>query len=377
MSETSRRTFPLVPRWRVAGIPFGEQRSLRRGPGSDVAGSREYGPGDPVSTIDWYASARLSSARGGDEFVVREKYAEEAPRVVVLCDRRPSMALYPPRVPVALEARRGRGGRRRDRRQRARRARRDRVPRLRRQRAARRRAVLAAAEGPRRRWEVEERHATLGFDAPEDNVERALDYLARAARRPAVGELRLRRLRLPRAAAARVLAARAALRWDVVPVIVQDPVWEQSFPDARSVTCRSRSREPDGSSTSASAASEARARRAANEARLGRLLGRASRRRARPGRRRDERPARDRPRVPRVGRAQAAGPKARTVSRGRLLAVAGLAAAVVVALVLVATLGGGGGDAPAPRGDVAISTSIAPSPLFFGDSSRLRAQRSS
>ena len=99
MSESPRRTFPLVPRWRVAGLPFGEQRSLRRGPGSDVAGSREYGPGDPVSKIDWYASARLSSARGGDVFVVREKYAEEAPRVVVLCDRRPAMALYPPEFP--------------------------------------------------------------------------------------------------------------------------------------------------------------------------------------------------------------------------------------------------------------------------------------
>ncbi len=62
------------------------------------------------------------------------------------------------------------------------------------------------------------------------------------------------------------------------------------------------------------------------------------------------------------------------MSRGRLLAVAGLAAAVVVALVLVATLGGGDGDAPAPRGDIAISTSIAPSPLFFGDLVTARAE---
>jgi hypothetical protein len=62
------------------------------------------------------------------------------------------------------------------------------------------------------------------------------------------------------------------------------------------------------------------------------------------------------------------------VRRGRLLAVAGLAAAVVVALVLVAMLGGSGDDAPAPRGDVAISTSIAPSPLFFGDPVTARAE---
>ena len=62
------------------------------------------------------------------------------------------------------------------------------------------------------------------------------------------------------------------------------------------------------------------------------------------------------------------------MSRRRLIAVGGLAAACVVALVLVATLGGGGDDAPAPRGDVAISTSIAPSPLFFGDLVTARAQ---
>ncbi|MGH3048934.1 MAG: DUF58 domain-containing protein, partial [Gaiellaceae bacterium] len=80
-------TFPLVPRRRVIGLAFGGVRSVRRGSGSDVAGSREYRPGDSVSWIDWAASARLSAARGDDEFVVRELYADEAPRVVVLADR--------------------------------------------------------------------------------------------------------------------------------------------------------------------------------------------------------------------------------------------------------------------------------------------------
>ncbi|MEP7334689.1 MAG: hypothetical protein ABI717_02815 [Actinomycetota bacterium] len=54
------------------------------------------------------------------------------------------------------------------------------------------------------------------------------------------------------------------------------------------------------------------------------------------------------------------------MSRRRLLAVAGLAVASVGALVLVATLGGGDG-APAPRRLVSVTTSIAPSPVFFGD----------
>src|SRR6476659_11138409 len=85
--------FPLVPRRRVIGLAFGGVRSARRGVGSDIASTREYHPGDDVSWMDWAASARLSAARGTDEFIVRERFADEAPRVVVLCDRRPSMSI--------------------------------------------------------------------------------------------------------------------------------------------------------------------------------------------------------------------------------------------------------------------------------------------
>ena len=59
-------------------------RSVRRGRGTEVAGSRPYRPGDDIRSIDWGASARMSSARGADEFVVRERYADEGPRVVVV-----------------------------------------------------------------------------------------------------------------------------------------------------------------------------------------------------------------------------------------------------------------------------------------------------
>ena len=88
-------TFELVPRGRIVGLAFGAMHSVRRGAGSDVAGSRTYVPGDDVKAINWGASARLSAARGSDEFVLRERYAEEAPRVVVVCDRRPEMQLFP------------------------------------------------------------------------------------------------------------------------------------------------------------------------------------------------------------------------------------------------------------------------------------------
>src|SRR5437763_15288425 len=85
--------FPLVPRRRVVGLAFGGVRRARRGIGYDVASTREYRPGDDVAWMDWAASARLSAARGSDEFIVHERFADEAPRVVVLLDHRRSMSI--------------------------------------------------------------------------------------------------------------------------------------------------------------------------------------------------------------------------------------------------------------------------------------------
>src|SRR5262249_12208582 len=80
----SELTFPLVPRWRPAGSPFGRLRASRRGLGSSVAGSRPYRPGDSLAAIDWKSSARLSSVHAEPEFLVREHFADEAPRVVMV-----------------------------------------------------------------------------------------------------------------------------------------------------------------------------------------------------------------------------------------------------------------------------------------------------
>src|SRR5581483_887664 len=87
------------PRWRPVGSAFGRLRAARRGIGSSVAGTRPYRPGDDPSLIDWKLSARLSSLRGEADFVVREDFADEAPRLVVVADRSPSMALYPDELP--------------------------------------------------------------------------------------------------------------------------------------------------------------------------------------------------------------------------------------------------------------------------------------
>jgi uncharacterized protein (DUF58 family) len=229
VTRPDQHVFPLVPRWRITGLPFGEQRSVRRGPGSDVAGSRMYHPGDPVSAIDWYASARLSSAQGDPAFVVRERFAEEAPRVVIVCDRRPSMGLYEPPFPWLSKP--------------------DAVARIVDSIAL---SALAARSElgyldygtepyylpPRtrgRRWELGERVGERTFDAPEDSVERAVAHLAHV------------RADLPSGSFVFVVSdflAResleswrraVSLRWDVVPLIVQDPTWEQSFPDVSGV----------------------------------------------------------------------------------------------------------------------------------------------
>ena len=78
----------------MAGSP-----SRRRGSGNEIASSRPYRRGDAIRLVDWAASARLSTARGTDEFVVRDHFAEDAVRIVVVADRSPSMALFPDWLP--------------------------------------------------------------------------------------------------------------------------------------------------------------------------------------------------------------------------------------------------------------------------------------
>lgn len=220
--------FPLVPRRRLSGLAFGAIHGARRGIGTDVAGSRPYVRGDDPDAIDWAASARASGARGSDEFIVREHYADDAPRVVIVVDRRPEMALSSPDVPW-----------------------------LRKHEALRAAASMIAesvaearglvgyldyAEGPatpfwrppsssREPWSIRERHLQHPvYQAPEDNLTRALEFLEGHRRAMPSGSflfvLSDFLVTPPRAVWERIVEH----RWDVVPVVVQDPVWEQSFP---------------------------------------------------------------------------------------------------------------------------------------------------
>jgi uncharacterized protein (DUF58 family) len=215
-----------VPRRRSTGLPFGEAPSRRRGQGSEIVGHHRYEPGDPIAKIDWFASARLTATSGEDAFVVRHQAADEAPRVVIVVDRRPEMGLYPRTLPwlykpaALLEA----------------------VT-----------AIAASAEAARadtaaldfgggeawwlpparreRRWMIAEREGVDSpFGAPPDVLERSLEFLL------------ARRRGLPPGSFVFVLSDFLAppptptwLRglsagWDLVPVVIQDPVWERSFP---------------------------------------------------------------------------------------------------------------------------------------------------
>src|SRR4051794_24502043 len=179
--------------------------------------------------MDWAASARLSAARGSDEFIVRERFADEAPRVVVLADRRPSMSIEssplrsldkPKAILTALEliaasaiAARSLTG------------------------------YIDYAEGdadwrpPRTEMRAEPGAlAGRAFAAPDDTVSRGLEFL---------GE---HRRDLPTQAFVFVLSDfvvppdlrvwQRALehRWELVPVIVQDPLWERTFPDVSGIS---------------------------------------------------------------------------------------------------------------------------------------------
>jgi uncharacterized protein (DUF58 family) len=263
-----RLAFPLISRRRLVGSPFGTQRSTRRGRGGETAGTRPYLPGDPTSTIEWAASARLSAAHGADEFIVRELFAEEAPVVALVLDRRPSMGLYAAPSPwldkrLALEV------------------------------AVR--AIVASAD---------EARAVVGlFDGSQhgsqllqpvrgrtrivlSQVERAALDAPPSALDDGVAQLLRRRRALPPGSFVFVLSdflgafggsSRAALRGlgsDVVPVVIQDPTWERSFPDVPKVLLPTVDVETGALRPVRLTRAETRARKQAHEQRFDELIDR-------------------------------------------------------------------------------------------------------
>ena len=263
-----RRTFPLVPRRQLTGLPFGEATSRRRGRGSDIISHRRYEPGDPIATIDWFASARLAAATGEDAFVVRQHAADEAPRVVIVVDRRPEMGLYPAPLPWLQKHAAVREAA-------------DAIAAS----AAAARADTAALDfgggeawwmppGRRdRRWLIAEREGgDTPFAAPPDTLERSFGFLA------------THRRELPPGSFVFVLSdflgsmpAETWLRaidhgWDLVPVVIQDPIWEQSFPAVGGIGVPIAEPRSGDVALVRMSRRQADRRREANEQRLARLL---------------------------------------------------------------------------------------------------------
>jgi uncharacterized protein (DUF58 family) len=259
---TSSPLLELEPHMRIIGSLFGTAPSRRRGTSDDVVSGRPYQPGDDVRRIDWATSARLSALRGEDHFIVRESYGEEAPIVCFTLDRSPSMALYPREYPwlhkpdaVRLFA-----------------------------------EVVALSAG--------HYHCPLAFlDADSwrapatttdwDELARLLDE-GEYGREEETSDSLFGRLRavehmLPggtfifccsdflEVPSQRALAMIVDSEWELVPVVVQDPLWEQSYPEAAGEVALPVSDEAGRFRLLRQSRAEVSDRRRANEARLRRL----------------------------------------------------------------------------------------------------------
>lgn len=241
-----------------------------RGRGHEIASSRPYRPGDSVRAIDWKASARMATARRSDDFVVREHFSEDSPRVVVFADRRPTMSLYPAWSPwlhkPAAVAEAGRlivdstirvQG----------------LP-----------GYLDLAQPGPPRWLpprspadaplIRDRElARTSFTAAADSLTRGLRHLALSRHDLPLGSFVFVLsdfVSLPVWSTWRTVSA---LGWDVVPVILQDPRWEQSFPAAAGLALPLADPGSQRLKLVRLTRREAAARREANERRLETLIG--------------------------------------------------------------------------------------------------------
>ena len=224
MTSRGARPFALIPRRRFRGTHPGSLRTPQRGEGDETAGSRPYRPGDRISWIDWAASARLSAARGDDALVVREFFARRAPRVVIVCDRRPSLGIYGLPLPwldkpaalrsivelVGRSARDAHGD------------------------------VGIVSAGPAGPFFVPPgrapgsaslvRRAATPADRPPESFRRQLELLVRRRAVLPVGTFVFIASDFLEPVAGGLWMRLRGLGWDVTPIVVQDPVWEQSFP---------------------------------------------------------------------------------------------------------------------------------------------------
>ena len=227
-----------------------------------MAGSRPYRGGDSLASIDWKASARLSSTRDQPEFVVLEHFADEAPRVVMVADRRPSMGLYPEpwlSKPAALQA----------------------LWKLVSTTALGELGLVGYLDSAA--WlppttgsalvPIEQGVVEAPFAAGERALDDAFAHLVDVRRSLPAGTFVFVCSDYLASPDPAWWARALAYRWDVVPVILQDPTWEQSFPDVGGLVVPFADPASGRKCPIRLRRGEAAAQRRANEARLAALQG--------------------------------------------------------------------------------------------------------
>jgi uncharacterized protein (DUF58 family) len=221
-----------------------------------------------MDAIDWAASARISTAKGSDEFIVRERFAEEAPKVLIVCDRRPEMSYFSSSLPWLDK------------------------PHAMRQAVE---LILASAgaaggfvgyldfadgdphwrqpKGERKLIEIrDERLWSTEYGGPPDWLERSFEHMAAHTRAVTPGSFVFILSDFLPHPSEDVWLTALEHRWDLVPVVIQDPTWEQSFPIVSGVVIPLRDPRTGRLVPVRLTKKEARARRAANEARTAELL---------------------------------------------------------------------------------------------------------
>lgn len=249
----------LEPHVRIIGSLFGNAPSRRRGSSDDVVGGRPYQIGDDVRRIDWATSARLSALQDKDHFVVRETYGEEAPIVCFALDRSSSMALYPREYPwlhkpdavrliaevVALSAKHYH------------------CP----------LAYLDAdcwespstSTGP---GDLMQLLAQGGYERSEDTIDSLFGRLRSVGHLLPGGSFVFCCSDFMQLPSKQMLAMAIDAEWELVPIVVQDPLWEQSYPEAAGEVALPVCDEAGRFRLLRQSRAEVRARRQAHEARL-------------------------------------------------------------------------------------------------------------
>lgn len=118
----------------------------------------------------------------------------------------------------------------------------------------------------------DERLWSSDYDGPPDWLERSIDHMANHPRAVTPGTFVFVLSDFIPSASKEVWLAAAEHRWDIVPVLIQDPVWEQSFPDVSGIVVPLREPRSGRLVHVRMTRKEAAARKAANEERIAELL---------------------------------------------------------------------------------------------------------